>query len=364
MRFNGKKKIFFLFVHVVCFLLCKEYCIASTENILSGILNLTETEFFNVDQSVLAQREFQFVDLDFRGVVVNAPREIRTNCHNKMPLFIATRYDGDRSWDVPLKDNCILVGTNLQNGAVHFSKAFVSERKLASRWRATKAPRGPKPPGLPIRAASIRPVDVRRRLNINWNTGTWSLGVIYYDWASNNVVVQLKGDEKIKPGPPARPVSPEPNIRDVKALPCYLPMSKTPESPESGVTFTAKFCEEDGRQRLNVFGAFAVPARDFHLPRQRVVHQFKDGRQENVAAVIPVTMAVLGLDWDEPMQFDWAVPVYGEPLSVGMLARGCFAIDTLAGREAAQLSAGKYICYVIMDGKIFGPKPFKISGVK
>ena len=331
---------------------------ASTEDIMAGILNLTEDEFFSAEQTEMTQREFQLVDLDFWGVVVNAPGEIKTNEHEKLPLFIATRYSGERGWDVPLKDNCILVGTNLRDGTVHFRKAFVSERELVGRWHEITPPRGSKPTGLPIRSAGIRSVDVRQRLDVKWNTGIWAMGVINNDWPSNTVIVEQQGDEVVKPLT-AQPVNPDPDPRGAAFLPCYLPTGQTPKSPESGLTFTGEFKVEDEKQQLNIFGSFAVQVRDFHLPAKQLVHTFEKGKQQNVAAVVPVTLAVLGMDWDEPLQIDWAVPVYGKPLAVGMMARGCFAINALA--EAQALGPGKYVCYLILDGRIFGPKTLQVT---
>ncbi len=357
-------------MHVLCLLLWSGCGLASTEYLVINLLNLADAEFFREDPSLLTQREFQLVDIDFWGVVVNAPSRISTDRHDKLPLVIATRYSGERGWDVRLKNNAILVGTNLQDGTVHFAKAFVSERELASRLLGEKAPRGPRPSGLPIRSASIRTVDIRRRLNMKWGTGTWALGVINYDWPSNAVFVELKGHEPARYSE-ARPVSPSPNLTEAgscklskrggDAFPCYLRTSKTPALPKSGISFTAEPRMVQEEQRLYVFGAFTVPVRDFHLPKQKIIHQYPDGRQKNVTAVISVTMAVLGLDWDEPVRFDWAVPVYGTRLDIGMSARGCFAIDALAGREVNLLSAGKYVSYIVMDGRIFGPQLFEIS---
>ena len=330
----------------------------STNDIVAKILNLDEDEFFSADQSVLGPRDEQLLDLDYFGVAVNAPPRIETGSRGKLPLIMATQFSGDRGWDIRLRDNCILVSTNLQDGTVQFAKAFVSEKELRSRGRLEKVPKGPKPPGLAIAAAQLTELDPKGRLHIKWNSGIWALGVIYYDWPSNTVVVELQGDEEVKPSP-AIPVSPEPDPRGAAFFPRYLPTDKTPKPPESGLTFTGEFKVKDKKQQLNIFGSFAVPVRDFHLPAQKLVHQFPDGRQENVAAVVPVTLAVLGLDWEEPIQFDWAMPVYGEPLAVGMLARGCFAIDALANAQA--LSPGKYVCYLIMDGRIFGPKTLQVN---
>ena len=336
---------------------------AGTEKIMANILNLNEKEFFSADRSVLAQRESRLLDMDFFGVAVNAPPRIFTARHDKLPLIMATRSSGERGWDVRLADNCILVGTNLQDGTVHFANALVSEKELRSRGGREKVAKGPKPPGLALAAAQLTELDAKGRLHIKWNTGKWALGVIYYDWPSNTVVVELQGDEDVTPSP-AMPVSPVPNPRGVAFLPCYLPTGKTPKPPGSGLTFTSEFKVKDEEQQLNIFGSFAVPVRDFHLPAQKLVHQFPDGRQENVAAVVPVTLAVLGLDWEEPIQFDWGVPVYGKPLTVGMLARGSFSIDALAAGTRTELSCGKYVCYIVMDGRIFGPNILEISEVK
>ncbi|HFQ81469.1 MAG TPA: hypothetical protein ENK33_08880 [Desulfobacterales bacterium] len=333
----------------------------STNDIAANILDFDEDEFFSAEPPVLEPREEQLLDQDYFGVAVNVPREIETGSRDKLPLIMAAKFSGTRDWDMPLRDNCVLVGTNLQDGTVRFAKAFVSKKELQSRGRPEREPnRGPKPPGLALAAAQLSALDARERLHIEWETGLWSLGVIYYDWPSNTVVVELLGDENITSFP-AVPVSPEPDPRGAAFLPCFLPTAKTPQPPESGLAFTGEFKVENEKQHLNIFGSFVVKVQDFHLPAQKSAYQFHDEKQPNIAAVVPVTLAVLGLDWDEPLQFDWAVPVYGGPLTVGMPANGCFAIDAFAtGHNAPVLRPGKYVCYLIMDGRIFGPKTLQV----
>jgi hypothetical protein len=334
---------------------------ASKEEIVASILNLSEDEFFNADRAVLEPRESELLDMDFFGLAVNGPRKIPTDRQDRLPLIMAAGFTGERDWDIPLADNCLLVGTNLQDGTVHFGSALVTEKEQVARGIREKPPRGPKPSGLALGAAQLTAVDVRGRLPVTWNTGTWALGVISYDWPSNTVVVELEGDEAPKPAT-APPVSPEPDPRGVAALPNYLPSSKTPQSPPSGVAFTGEFGMEEGRQRLSIFGAFSVLVRDFHVPDKLAVHAFQDGRQENVVAVIPVTLAVLGVDWPDPMRFDWAVPVYGpQVLEPGMPAQGFFAVDAFAEDGPQFLDPGKYVCYIILDGGIFGPKTLQVS---
>ena len=332
----------------------------SIEEIVASILNLTDDEFFGVDQSILAPRESRLLDMDFFGIAVSAPSKITTDRCDKLPLIMAARFSGERDWEVRLKENCILVGTNLQDGTVHFSKAFVSEKEIRSRGRRQKLPKGPKPPGLALEAAQVVQLFPRSLFNISWNTGIWALGVIYYDWASNSVVVELEGDAEMT-FPPAPPVNPEPSLLGASGLPCFFPMDKMPQPPDSGVNFTGEFLVKEKRQILNIYGAFTVPVQPFHIPEKPLVHQFQDGRQENVGGIVPVTMAVVGLDWDEPLHFNWAVPVYGTPLATGMLARGCFAIDVFDTGMMQELAAGNYACYIILDGNTFGPKILKVS---
>lgn len=353
----------FLLLAAVCCLLRAEYSPAATGSIIANILDLNQKEFFSAEQSVLTRRESRLLDIDFCGVAINAPHRILTDRHNKLPLIIAAQYSGKRGWDVRVKDNLILVGTNLQDGTVQFASTYVNKKRLVSRWLAGETHRGPYPPGLPIKSAVLKVVDVRQRLDLKWNTGTWAFGVIYYDWPSNTVVVNLRGDEKAASSPVMQ-VHPEPAPRGAAFLPCYLPTPNTPKPPESGLRFTVQFKGKKDGPQLKIFGSFAVPVRDFNLPLHKRVLKCNDGRQRNVAAVVPVTLAVLGVDWDEPVRFDWAVPVYGGPLTVGMLARGSFSIDALATSTRMKLGCGKYVCYMVMAGRIFGPKIIDVSATK
>jgi hypothetical protein len=354
------KKIFILLLQVFCCLLLQGNSMADTQRIKTTILNLNENEFFNADSSVLTPLESRLLDMGCFGIAVNAPDLIITSRRDKLPLIMAVSLSGGRDWDVPMSDNCILVGTDLQDGSVHFAKAFVDKKELQNRGIKKKAPRGPKPSGLVSSAAKLIELDPLDRLDIEWNTGTWRLGVLYYDWPSNTVDVELIGDKKVMPAP-VMEIYPEPDLKADGFLPWYLPTAQTPPCPDLGLTFTSEFNVEGEKQQLNIFGSFALTTRDFYLPTQKSVHKFHDQGQKSVAAVVPLTLAVLGLDWDKPLQFDWAVPVYGEPLAVGMLARGSFSIDALAEDTITNLDPGKYICYIVMDGRIFGPKIINVS---
>ena len=335
---------------------------ASTSDILSSVLDFSEDQFFAADRSVLGPREARLLDQDFTGIVVNAPRKIATSRRATLPLVLASRSSGERDWEVPVRENCILVGVNLDDGTVRMADPLATEKERTNRGGRETPPRGEKPTGLASEGAQLTALEARKPLRIEWNTAKWALAMLNFDWRSNVVIVDLDGD-RMPAVSPVRSASPPPNPAcggPTKALPCYLPVPGTPPAPPSGAAFTLELGDE--QKRLEVRGAFAVTLRDRHVAPRGVVHELDGGRREDVAAVVPMTLAVLGLDWHEPLRFDWAVPVYGPVARAGSTARGNFAIDAFAGSTPTPLAPGKYVAYLIVDDNIAGPQTLTVPG--
>ncbi len=361
------RKELLLFLVLICAI--QEHSTAPVSAILSKILNLSESEYFSADPSALSPRESQLLGMNFVGVAVNAPSQIDTERHDRLPLVMAVRCGGERDWDLTLRDNCILLASNLQDGTVALAPAFATD-KTPSVEPGTK--KGPRPAGLAEVAAQLTELDVRRLIDLDWNSGTWALGVIYYDWPSNIALVELKGRKPLRPAQ-SRPVYPAPDpatgTRETAsrngcaALPCYFPTPRTPAARASGTSFLLEYRAEHGRKSLNVFGTFEIRTRPFHLPGRRIIHRFQNGRKETVGAAVPVTLAVLSANATVPLQFDWVVPIYGRQPKVGTAARGFLAVDALAtGNRTGELDPGRYVAYLIVDGRISGPQAFEVPG--
>ncbi len=324
----------------------------ATSEIVANILNLTEEEYFSAGTTALAARQRALLSSDYTGIAVNAPASIMTGQHDKLPLVLAMRMGGDRDWEVGLRDNCILVGTNLHTGKVHFANGLASDKELTSRGGRIKQPKGPKPPGLAVVAAQIIELDPRNRLPLPWDTGLWSLGVLYYDWPSNTVTVKLEGN-----GPAEQPAGRAifPVSTGGGDLPSYQPTAKTPPCPAAGAAFTVEAKTVQDQQQLIIHGAFTTTIKCYHLATS------PDSGPSGPAVIVPVTLAILGLDWKFPRPFTWAVPVQDRgAVAPGKTAHGTFAIDALAG-GFSPLDPGRYVAYIIMDGGIFGPQPFQVT---
>ncbi|WDP92881.1 MAG: hypothetical protein HUN04_25425 [Desulfobacter sp.] len=348
-----------IFIQLIWLLVWAALVFARTDESIEPLMAFSDDEFFSSDSLVLRTREAGLLDKDFSGVAVSAPQHIWTTDVDWLPLVMAIAQSGDRDWEIRLPANCILAGTNMRTGAVRFAAAFGHETGNKTPIDGSPDLDGPKPPGLALRMAQMTRLDARR-LQMDWDTGTWSIGVINFDQASNTVVVELHGDREPVPLM-STPVHPEPASRAIGGMPCYRPTAKTPDPPEYGLRFSSEYSMEGNTPRLNIFGAFTLSIHDYHLAGEKSMHHLKDGGRTDIAAVIPVTLAVVGLNREAPVRFDWAVPVYGKPLARGMLGRGYFSINALAGGEKAVFPPGKNLCYIIMNGKIFGPEPIKVT---
>jgi len=338
----------------------KEKKAISTEVVVKKILNFSESEFFIDNPALLSSREDKLLDMDYMGIAINGPQKVLCDKQETVPIIMAMRVSGDRGWEVNLSKNCFIVATNRNSGDVRIAKAFFDpkERIILEDESLVK---GPKPPGLPIASAQLTAIDVRKRIPEIWETGLWSVSVIYYDWLSNSIDLHLTGNDTLPAPVAANQVDPEPNCADTNALPCYIPTSKTPETPDSGVAFSLAFYKNRGKNCFKVAAAFSLIPTDFHKPAGTIVHQYTNGIHKRVTAIIPVTFIMLTLDLKAFVQYDWNVPVYDAPIKKGVPVKGSFAIDILSSENVQTIKSGTFVCYIAMDGRMYGPKTLQVQ---
>jgi hypothetical protein len=355
----------------------REYDMNSQEQIASRFLNLTHEQFFGDDESFLGDIKWRLVDTDLRGLAINSPKVVTTDTTDQLPVVMATCKTGLRGWEVRQKQNCILVSVERETDTVHFGEVFMDIKEKTSRAKLPEEKREkPDPSSLAAAVAGAYRFDARRVGNIPWEPGKIALSVISYDWVSNTVEVELKAKEQKEPSdiiPKEVTPAPNPNAgatekwlfglleRDKQVFPSYVRNSKTPQPPAGqGLSFTIENPGKAGG-RLLTCGAFVLKAESRYLPEMRISHKYADGQTRTVSAVVPMTFAIVGLDWPKPVRFDWAVPVYSDKqVQAGEPIYGYFTIDVLAGSEI-KLEDGNYAAYIIMDGITFGPRKFQWS---
>jgi hypothetical protein len=328
--------------------------------IAANILDFGDAELMAAPNLDVHAREVRLLDANFTGIAIRAQSKIQVSEQSSLPIAIASRYDGARDWDFPLVDNCLLVATDMHSGRVQVVPGLVPPKVLASRAggrRDQGAVARPSPEQLEGAGAQISWTEATSRMEIPWHGGHWTFGMIYFDWLSNLVAVELTGGAPA--GSPARvPLTVRPlPAPEPSALPTYQRQARTPPVPPRGLAFEVTKETVGQLHRLRIDGAFTAPARAYSLVSDVAL---SDGGQPSpVAAIVPLTMLWVGARDLYPWRLDFAVPVYGAPVQKDQMVEGCFALDALA--DSAAPKPGTYACYLVLDGVIYGPKSVHVT---
>jgi len=329
----------------------------SINDVLKLILSFEQEEFFSLDEDQLCERESAFIDMEFVGLGINGPIEISCDRQESLPIVMALKYSGERDWTIDLKKNCFLVASNLRNGNVITARAltndkddFYSEEKDDSR--------GPVPSGVALEAVQLTVIEARDKIPLDWNAGTWSFSLIYFDWVSNTISVGFIGNDPMLPVQTPQ-IDPVPDTNDINTLPSYVSQPQTPKAPKEGLAFVLEAQKGDDKQILNLYAAYAVDPRSYQIPKPPKTCAFTS-RQENVSAVIPLTILLLSKNDRHPIQIDVSVPVFGKPAEESKKQKGQCALNVLSAIGVKALKPGKYACYVVLDGVTYGPQILNI----
>lgn len=330
----------------------------SAVDIAASVLDFSDAEFMTGPDLDVQDREVRLLETDFIGIAIQAQPRIETSVQSSLPIAIASRYDGERDWDFPLTDNCLLVASDRQSGQVLVAPALVPPKVLASRGGHTfdRTEARPEPEELEGEGAQISWTEATCRMEIPWRSGRWTFGLVYFDWLSNLVSLELVGGASAAPALAPSAVYPVP-VPHAPGLPSYVRNAQTPPQPAQGVSFEVELGLTGSNQRLVVRGSFATPARKHALASG--VQLPDGGSVRPVAAIVPMTLLLVGANTLYPWRLDLTVPVYGGPAQEDQMVEGCLTLDALSG--AAPLQAGEYACYLVLDGVIHGPKLVRVA---
>lgn len=332
----------------------------SKKDILETVLNFEDEEFFNLDETILLPHEVNLLRMDYSGIVINGPKRIIWREKETLPIIIAIRRSGERDWKVELIKNCFLIASNLDKGNVIIKRALTTKKdEYYSFPEKDEDSDGPIPDVINGDVAKITTIDINNKIPLENNYGKWSFTLLYFDWKSNNIVVDVVGEDIINPAETPSPF-PEPNLVSITALPSYVPIQQTPEMPRSGLSFDIQVKNIDGKPMLNIFASFSLIARANHIPENPIVYKFGNGAMVKVAAVIPVTCFLLKKNTRYPLQIDLSVPVYGNSVGENELVQGQFALDIISSDEMEGIVLGEYLCYLVMDGSVYGCKSVQL----
>ncbi len=336
-----------------------------SEDVAKEFIPLVNAMFFSDDEDEVKKLIYELSGINFYGISINCLPKIELKEETSLPIIIVTQESGLRAWQVSLKSSCSLIATNLETREIFFGRPFWDPETETSLEEIDEV-KYQKPEGgqaVSILSDATR-VDARKVLGLPWTPGRYRFNVVSFDWISNSVDVALEGtvpEEMVPPASVSRLI--EPAKSGDGYLPTYLRVSSSPKlqtgaSTAADVTVTPK---PNPHTQLLVSGSFSVIADETHLPFVAYNIPEIDGVDKNVAAAVPVTLALFVKNSSIPYRFDWKIPIYSErPIKPGDRVEGYFSLDAFRGTEY-YLIAGDYVAYLIIEGQIFGPTSYCIT---
>lgn len=328
-------------------------------DIASRILDFSNAEFAMAPEVDVHARELRLLDADFEGIAIAAQARLRTDTQQTLPIAFALRCDGERDWDIPISDNCLIVATEMQTGRVRIVPALTPLKVLASRAGPQARSAGPtRPPSEALAGygAQLGWTEARSRIQMPWRSGIWSFSLVYFDWVSNRVSVVLEGGAE-EPSPAAPPtVDPLPDGR-LASLPTFVRNSRTPTTPATGVDFQLGVDARGAAKKLILDAAFETRLRPYSLVAGSTLRDAGETRQ--VAAIVPMTLMLVGIHSLRPWRRTLSVAVYGEQAQAGDTVQGCVSMDASAQTDVPE--PGTYAAYLILDGAVHGPRTVQLT---
>lgn len=329
----------------------------TSEEIAAQALVFSRDEYFQDLDAQLAAREVQLLSEDgFFGLALSAPARIELARDGELPIVLAMRQSGLRAWEVGRDRNVVLAAVNLDTRVVTVGRPFRDRKdeEYAPREALERPPR-PDGPSAESVGVGVRKIDARAVLDLPWKPARYRLAAIAYDWISNVVDVELRGDAPPASGTaravyPLPPAPPDDRATLPTTLPSYLPAGELATPP-----LALGLGADPGRgSAFGAWGALEAIADVAHLPRTPTEIVEADGVARPVAAVVPLTLALAMLDGGRPFLASIAVPVYGPPASPGDPLVAHFAVD-LPDALRHGLPRGSYRVWAFLEGAILGP---------
>lgn len=319
---------------------------------LASMLQKIGPPLFEGSSASLTQVEVAAARSDFRGLAVAVPPQLASDSASALPVVILSQQTALRAWQVGAQYNLMMAVADVDSGSVRLTRALVDPKD-------EEAPNTPPPARqAPPEGAAAAGVSTKvHRLAVPTPPGhsaTLAVTALSFDQVSNTALVTLAGSRP-KAAPAVRAIAPRPN--PATGLPTYGPTARSRKPPTSGLDFGVELPPAGTAASIVVHGSF-TKALAAHEDLRTAEPLRDNGVDRRAIAVVPLTVAVLGLDWKAPRLQPLAVPVYGTvDLPVGQRMSGQFEVPVPLGTA---LPPGDYVAYVLMDGVPYGPQKFQL----
>ncbi len=356
------------------------------EELLADLSKLDDQAYFGDEAhsagDALASKA---LDSSFRGLLLGAPRIVNTDTQRSLPAVLISARTAVRSETLPLHDNAIVAGVDLDSGAVMLSEAFPGDPSKSPEDQPQAAPHSPAgsadqrgPDGGTARldepgdgdSAGTAMLEFRSLLHLPWVRSRLALWVIYFDQVSNPALVALESkEETARTGWSAQAASAL--VERVRAAeqgkhgyPRFVRSAETPALTATGVSLAlGTNAWKMGSGSLPVHGILRL-----QISPQMIVQISQGaadigtaGAQRLPSAVVRGMLLVAMKNRNLPIRVPLEIPVWtDQPARAGDVVEAVFALD-LAEALPRQPIPGKYQVYLLAGPYLSGPHALTLS---
>lgn len=352
---------------------------------MPGPLGLTDVEFWDDPRRTEDEVQDRLLDEGFLGVVIDAPARVPLAKRQTLPVcgVRATTLRENRDLSIPRAT--VAAASCLETHDVRAGPAFAQKERLGA------PPVGDDDPGEGVTIGNFE-TDLRARLGVPWQAGTWVVTFLVRERASNRVMVKLEaggGGGFVDPAAAAllaarrRPRYPQPigpRAAPGQPLPAYRARPDSPPVPDApGIALAVERLVKDGEDaQVVVRGSFRLPAleREVVKPadpadaaalealdeaaRAQALRDgvaWQDPGDAAATAVIPITVVVTGVERAGPLVVRLQAPSFDpvDPTADVALVTGHFALDLLAQRGGELLRDQTSFIYALCGEALAGP---------
>lgn len=273
-------------------------------------------------------------------LAVGAPAQVAPQQRERVPFLVAAQFDARREWEVNYKPNRVVVASDLSTGRVKVGSASPHDKRRPPPPSRTGAPPSPQ--------QAMDAMTSLELLNLVDLTGPLqgptrlALTVLYFDWRSNTVSIDVTG-----PGqPPAGATQ-----RTAGVARQADPRTSLKPGAPAGVAFS-----------LAAAGANASPLAMrvmINLP----LHEagLLPGPGPAQLDLVPVTALLVQRDVQPTLQFDTGVTATRATGPGGeALAQAVFELD-LRRLASEPVPAGDYQVYLVVGAHMAGPRLLQVG---
>ena len=317
-------------------------------DVISNYIQYTDTELYSIEARDLRHTKKELLLAPISGIAINTPNYINTTEQQSLPLLLASKINGLKSWSTPLPDNTYLSTFDHSTGNISISTILISEKAQHNYQAATpNEMEKPREEDAESDGVSIDILDLRNKFNIPWTEGKWTFRALYFDNVSKAETVTLS----------TQAITEAQTSTDEKIL-----RGKTLNENDDAIIIPLK--ATIGTKPTDSVYKPELQMTSFYQTANKHNNQLSDsllikGKLKQLQQPTLATLVLLKRNDARPTSIKLHLLPSKQDLAADTLYSS-FSFDLLALRKKTILEKGDYVMYLFIGANLIGPAHFNV----